>query len=62
MRFIFNFILYGILFYLIYLFFPDAFATLVGWAQSVVEFLQDLYFHIAEKVHEFRQERLHSQP
>ena len=42
MRFIWNFIFFGILFYLIWMFFPDAFNTLVGWANHVVAFFKDL--------------------
>jgi hypothetical protein len=55
MRFILNFIFYGVLFYLIYLAFPDAFFTMVSWAQAVAEFMKDLYMHLAEKVHDWRQ-------
>lgn len=35
LRFLFNFFLFGILYFLIYTFFPDAFHTLVGWAGKV---------------------------
>lgn len=42
MRFIWNFIFFGILFYLIWWLFPDAFMTLVSWANHVVNFLRDL--------------------
>lgn len=40
-RFVFNFIFFGILFYAIWLFFPDAFHTLVSWAGNVYTFLVD---------------------
>lgn len=43
MRFIWNFFFFGILFYLIWMFFPDAFMTLVGWANHVVEFFRELF-------------------
>lgn len=43
MRFIFNFVFFGILFYLIWMFFPDAFLTLVSWADHVVAFVKDLF-------------------
>ena len=42
MRFIFNFIFFGVLFYAIYLFMPEAFATLVSWASKIYEFLSEL--------------------
>lgn len=42
MRFIFNFLFFGILFYLIWMFFPDAFLKLVSWADSIVAFFKDL--------------------
>ncbi|CRX39121.1 hypothetical protein [Estrella lausannensis] len=34
-RFLLNFFLFGILYFLIYTFFPDAFSTLVEWAGKV---------------------------
>lgn len=49
MRFIINFILYGILFYIIYLYFPDAFKTLVGWVDQVFAFLRDLFLGLWAK-------------
>lgn len=42
MRFIFNFIFFGILFYLIWLVFPDAFKTLVSWADQIVAYFKEL--------------------
>lgn len=53
-RFIVNFILFGILFYLIYVFFPDAFLTLVSWAQKTYDFLKEVTLQIASKVNEWR--------
>ena len=50
MRFILNFILFGILFYLIYLFFPEAFNTLVSWANKTYAFLQESFNQISHKV------------
>jgi hypothetical protein len=41
MRFILNFFFYGLLFFLIYLFFPEAFNTLVSWANETYIFLRD---------------------
>jgi len=40
-RFIFNFIFFGVLFYAIAHFFPDAFQTLVGWAERIYTFFVD---------------------
>jgi hypothetical protein len=51
LRFILNFFLFGILFYVIYLFFPDAFNTLVSWAQQSYEFLKDVFMQISAKLH-----------
>lgn len=50
MRFILNFIFFGILFYVIYLFFPDAFHTLVSWANNAYEYLRDLFSELSGKV------------
>jgi len=50
MRFIFNFIFFGILFYLIWMFFPDAFLKLVSWADQIVAFLRDLIMGLWSKV------------
>ena len=50
MRFIWNFFFFGILFYLIWIFFPDAFMTLVGWADHVVAFFRDLIMGVYNKV------------
>jgi hypothetical protein len=33
-RFILNFILFGILFFLIYIYFPEAFAKMYGWVND----------------------------
>lgn len=52
MRFILNFFLFGILFYLIYIFFPEAFNTLVSWAGAVYGFFHDIIMGIVEKVQE----------
>lgn len=57
MRFILNFIFYGVLFYLIYLAFPDAFFKMVSWAQAIAEFIHDLYMQLAARVHDWRTER-----
>ena len=50
MRFIFYFIFYGLLFYAIYLFFPDAFTKLVSWAGDIVNFIKATYEQISHSV------------
>jgi predicted PurR-regulated permease PerM len=52
MRFILNFIFFGILFYLIWLYFPDAFQTLVSWANHTVAFFRDLMNSAIERFHQ----------
>lgn len=54
LRFILNFFLFGILFYLLYLFLPDAFMTLVSWADQVYEFFRDLVLQFSGKIQEWR--------
>ena len=49
MRFILNFFFFGILFYLIWMFFPEAFKTLISWADEVVAFFKGLIQSAAEK-------------
>lgn len=49
MRFILNFIFYGILFYCIWYFFPDAFAKLITWAGATFDFLKNLVTEISNK-------------
>jgi hypothetical protein len=50
MRFIFNFIFFGLLFFLIYIFLPETFATLVSWVNSLYEVLRDAVLWIIDKV------------
>lgn len=50
MRFLLNFFFFGLLFFLIYLFFPEAFQTLVSWANDVYIFFRDLILSISEKI------------
>lgn len=52
MRFILNFILFGVLFYAIYMAFPDAFYTMVGWANKVYVVLKDFFFMLSDKIRE----------
>ncbi len=55
MRFIFNFILFGILFYLIYLAFPETFYTLVSWVDKLTGLIKELYFQLVDKFQEWMQ-------
>lgn len=57
MRFILNFIFYGILFYLIYLAFPEAFFTMVSWAAKLADLIKDLYLQLADRIQDWRGER-----
>jgi len=50
MRFIINFFLFGFIFFLIWHFFPEAFTTLVSWAETVFDFFRDLSSNVREKV------------
>jgi hypothetical protein len=47
MRFLLNFIFFGLLFYGIFLFFPDAFKWLTSWAQSFYSLFQGVFHQIA---------------
>ena len=49
MRFILGFIFFGLLFYAIYLFFPEAFQTLAGWAGNVFDFFKTLFTDLSNK-------------
>lgn len=42
MRFVFNFIFFGLLFYILWRYFPESFQTLVHWAGSLFNYLQQL--------------------
>lgn len=55
MKFLFNFVFFGVLFYVIYLFFPDAFRVLVSWADSAYQLIRDLGLLVYRKVQELRQ-------
>ncbi|MBA3236977.1 MAG: hypothetical protein H0T62_01325 [Parachlamydiaceae bacterium] len=50
MKFIFNFIFFGILFFLIATYFPEPFQTLVSWAQSLVNFIKETFSLLMEKI------------
>ncbi|MCE5318759.1 MAG: hypothetical protein LLG04_15530 [Parachlamydia sp.] len=42
MRFIIGFIFFAILFYAIYVYFPDTFQTMVSWDKTIFDFLREL--------------------
>lgn len=50
LRFLFNFIFFGLLFFIIWQFFPDFFQKLVAWATAVVQFIENLVTMLIEKV------------
>jgi hypothetical protein len=50
MRFIFNFIFFGLLFYAIYYFFPDAFANLVTWTGEAFNYIKSLIQQLFSKL------------
>lgn len=50
MKFIFNFIFFGVLFYLIYVYFPEPFHTLVSWADSIVTFVKEMFHLLMSKI------------
>lgn len=56
-RFILNFIFFGVLFYAISLFFPDAFQTLVSWAGKVYTFIVDIVVAIIDWISELTKPR-----
>jgi hypothetical protein len=49
MRFILNFIFFGILFFLIWHYFPEVFQTLVSWAEGLFNFVRELITWIVQK-------------
>lgn len=49
LRFIANFILFGIIFYLISVYFPEPFKTLVSWADVIVNFVKESFQMLMEK-------------
>lgn len=50
MRFIFNFVFFGLLFFIIWKFFPDAFTTLVGWVTALFNYLHHLFQTLVDSV------------
>jgi len=49
-RFIINFILFGLLFYALWLFFPEAFSTLTSWAAALFNWLQDVFHQLSGRI------------
>ncbi len=54
MRFIFNFIFFGLIFYALWFFFPEAFAKLVDGAGAVFNFIKDLVNSLIDKLNHTR--------
>lgn len=50
MRFILYFIFFGLLFYIISLYFPEAFQTLVSWAAKVYNFFYHIVVSVIDKI------------
>ncbi len=50
MRFILHFIFYGLLFYAIYLFFPEAFTKLVSWAGDAFNFIKSAVEQLIQSI------------
>lgn len=42
MRFIIGFIFFGLLFYAIWFYFPEAFQTLVSWVAKIFDFIREV--------------------
>lgn len=49
-RFFVNFILFGLLFYAIWFFFPDTFMVLVGWMGKVFDFIKVVVMKAYERI------------
>ncbi len=49
-RLIINFIIFGLIYFAIYYYFPDAFHRLVGWAQETFTFIKDWIIIIVDKI------------
>lgn len=50
LRFILNFFIFGLLFYAIWYFFPDAFTTLTTWAGDAFDYIKSLVQNLSHKV------------
>lgn len=62
MRFIFYFIFFGLLFYVIWLYFPEAFQTLVSWVAKVYNFLHNIIAALVDKINSMTGSSQHPQP
>jgi|GEM_PF-1932416 len=62
MRFILSFIFFGLLFYAMSIYLPEAFQTLVSWAASLFDFLRDLVEKATDKVQSAHPTAVPSQP
>lgn len=51
-RFIGNFVLFGFIFFLLSHYFPDAFATLVGWVEAAWDFVVNVFQQLVDKFNE----------
>jgi hypothetical protein len=60
MRFVFNFIFFGLLFYLIWQYFPDAFKTMQEWAGEIVNFCHDLIVQLIDRLSNLKSQRTSS--
>lgn len=48
--FVFNFIVFGLIFYGIHYYFPDAFAALVSWAEALIHFVKEIVLFVVDKI------------
>lgn len=62
MRFLLYFIFFGLLFYVIWMYFPEAFQTLVSWAAKVYTFIHDIVVAIVDKINAWTGSTQHVQP
>lgn len=60
MRFILNFFFFGFIFYMIWIFFPEAFQTLVSWANSVYQFVRDGFNTVMDSMSKNKTESSHA--
>lgn len=49
-KFIFNFFLFGAIFFLIWRFFPQAFDTLFAWASGIYDFIAALWQQLMDRI------------
>lgn len=54
MRFIIYFIIFGLIYYAIYIYYPDAFHTLAGWAGKLFDTVRDIIVSLISKIDEWR--------